>query len=153
MCISYHFRITNDFIIIILASLAISGCGVPKVNMHKEVEANKQAVIQVEEREQARGQLTIAQVDGKETVGLLSRLFNGGNYAGEVSVLSGKHRIIARIVHFNSYAWGYLWLVADSGETYIVKARTEGYHTKMWLENARNGQKVGGVVGSKDEPK
>lgn len=141
--------------IIALIVFAITGCATPKVRMYpgREVEASKQAVIRVAQRGESWSQIGITKVDGKNTVNFFTYLFNGGKWAGEVYVLPGKHRIIAQINNGPSLATGDIWLVAEQGETYVLKALTKGYAVSMWMENKRTGQKVGGITGSDDEPK
>lgn len=119
----------------------------------EELEASKQAVIRVHQREDSWGKLGITHVDGNITVNFFKYLFNGGKWAGEVYVLPGKHKIQAKIEYPLSFAHSQIWLVAEPGETYILKALSKGYAANMWLENERTGQPVGGFIGSDDEPK
>ncbi len=144
-----------SFLIGMLMILTLTGCATPKVKMYpgEEVEASKQAVVRVNQRESSRGKLGITKVDGNITVNMFKFLFNGGKWAGEVYVLPGKHRIMARIDYGLSFAGGAMWLIAEPGETYLLKALSNGYAVTMWLENERTGQKVGGIIGSDDEPK
>lgn len=140
----------------------IYGCAAPKVQMYKDEELgkSKQAIITVEKSEKSHGELSIVRVDGKQTVEIYApRFFGLVKYANEVSVLPGKHRIVIEYsgsIGFyrpEEYAFGHLWVLAEAGEIYIIKKRLEGYSVKMWLENIRDGKKVGGYVGSDDEPK
>ncbi len=155
-CLSPFLRNRNAVyraIIVSLIAFVACGCAAPRVIMYSggELPANQQATIRGDDDAGRHLHVRIARVDDERTVGFFAYFADG--WAREVSVLPGKHRLVIKMHIGSSHAWGNLWLVADPGETYIVKARTEGYSTKMWLENERTGQKVGGVVGGGNEPK
>jgi uncharacterized protein YceK len=141
--------------ILFLVTIIISGCATPMVKMYSgaKLPGNQQATIRGSDNADKNTYTRIARVDDERTVDLFTYLFDGGRWAYEVYVLPGKHHIVAKKDIGSQFAWGNLWLVADPGETYIVKVRTEGYSVKMWLENERTGQKVGGIIGDNSEPK
>jgi hypothetical protein len=145
-----HLKRINYIITIVLLTVTIISCSPAKVKMYKgaEVEYSKQAIIRADVQEERKGIITILQVNGEYTRGFLK-----GVGASEVYLLPGKHELVARLSRGTSYGFSNLWLIAEAGETYIVKARIEGYSVKMWLENARTGQKVGGEINSGDKPK
>ncbi|NCC51920.1 MAG: hypothetical protein EOM20_11985 [Spartobacteria bacterium] len=66
-------------------------------------------------------------------------------------VLPGKHNIRAKYEYQSMYAFGDLWLVAEAGKTYTVKAESKGYSVHFWIEDTE-GKVVGGIKGSDDEP-
>jgi len=144
-----HKMSMNGFIVlIIIMSLTIFGCAAPKVKMYpgEKVADSKQAVIKGEIRAKKREVITITKVDGEMTIDYSTHLAGDWWGAVEVYVLPGKHKMVTRTDSDSSYAYGCLWVVAEPGETYIVKARTEGYRSVMWLENERSGKKIGGVT-------
>ena len=118
----------SSLMAILLSALVVSGCASPKVRMYQgvEVEANRQAIIRGDEHTSGGGIIGIVSVDGETTTDFFTYGFHGGKWAGEVSVLPGKHSIIARIEYPFSHAMAYLWLVAEAGESYVIKARSEG---------------------------
>jgi hypothetical protein len=144
------------FTLVLLLIFAISGCAATqKARMYsgEAVDANKQSVIRADRRA-PNTRFHIISVDGERTLTDFYYFLTQGRVE-EVHVLPGKHRLITRIdnLRSNMHAMGDLWLIAEPGESYILKARSQGYRVYMWLENERTGQRVGGVTGSDDEPK
>ena len=129
-----------------LIAMIVSGCAAPKGKMYlgEEVEDSKRAVIRSEQWSSGQKIVDIRRVDGKGTGDLLTFFFSGKS-AGEVYVLPGKHNIIVEARYVSAYAVADLGLVAEPGEIYVVRARTEGYRIKIWIENERTGQPVGTV--------
>jgi len=140
-------------VITILSLALVSGCAAPKVKMYpgNEVEESQRAVIKADK--QFSGRIDIYSVDGKKTSNYFATLAHGGNAAVEVYVLPGKHNITAQVRYLVSYAFVEMWLVAEAGESYVIKARSEGFSVTMWIENERTGKPVGGIKGSDDEPR
>lgn len=153
-CLLLRQRVSLRFLPMILTLFMIAGCAAPKVKMYSgdEVAPSKQAIIRVDPQN-TRGRLRIGSVDGKMTVNYFAFLFNGGNFAGDVYVLPGKHIIGPHISDGPFVAVGRLWVVAEQGETYILKSLTKELRVSFWMENERTGEQVGGIVGSDDEPK
>jgi len=140
---------------VILVALAVSGCASTKVKMYpgKEVASNQQATIRTGPLSSSLTTMQIVRVDGKDTADFFAFLFHGGQRAGEVYVLPGKHNILVEMHLAFTYAMADLWLVAEPGETYVIKYLSKGYRVRIWIENERTGRPVGGVTGSDDEPK
>jgi hypothetical protein len=144
------------FNLALLLIFTISGCAATqKARMYsgEAVAANKQAVIQADRRA-PNTRFHITSVDGERTLSAFYYFLTQVRVE-EVYVLPGKHRLITRIDNLRSsmFATTDLWLIAEPGESYILKAQSKGYTVYMWLENERTGQRVGGVTGSDDEPK
>lgn len=140
--------------LIVFTMFMIIGCAAPKVKMYPgdQVELSKQTIIRAVPRENKPEKFGISSVDGKRTVDIITFFF-GRKWAEEVYVLPGKHKIDGHLSYNNWVANGETWLVAEPGETYILKTSINGYLVNMWLENERTGQKVSGIPGSDDEPK
>ncbi len=136
--------------IVFMFSVVAFGCATIENAPQPQMDPSKIAIIRVDPLRPANRKIQITMVDGKVTAGYFRAQEN--QFVEEVTVLPGKHKIWTKINLGSAYAFGYLWLVAEPGETYVVKARFEGYGSKMWIENERTGQEVGGPVGSKDEP-
>ena len=150
--------ICSSFVIIFLLALTMAGCAASRVVMYDgaEVDSSKHAIIRADPEQSGRsfstkGRIGIVRVDGSSTTNFFSYAAHG--WAGEVAVLPGKHEMVVRVDYPLSYAMGLLWLVAEAGESYVVKARSKGYSSFIWIENERTGQPTGGVSGSEDEPK
>jgi hypothetical protein len=110
-----------------------------------EVSPDKRAVIRVSHP--SSGKICIYSVDKKKTFLLVA------TFPEEVYILPGKHNIVVETKFTFTYAFADLWLVAEPGETYVIKSLEKGDRVRMWIENERTGQPVGGVTGSSDEPK
>jgi len=95
--------------------------------------------------------LRISSVDNEKTINFLQRLFTGP--ATEVIVMPGKHDIGLLFNTGASLRRENLWLVACPGKIYFAKARyVDENDFQMWIED-EDGNRVGGVRGSADEPK
>ncbi len=140
---------TNHYLFIsaLLVSLTICGCYSSNMKMYegKEVTPDKRATIRCSEPQS--GKIFIFEVDGKRTS--LVHL----QFPYEVYVLPGKHDIVIDSYYFGGEALANLWLVAEAGETYIIKSVRKGNWCSMWIENKRTRQPVGGPKDSSDEPK
>jgi hypothetical protein len=95
--------------------------------------------------------LRISSVDGEKTVSLLIRWMTGP--ATEVRVTPGKHDIGLLFNTGASLRRENLWLIACPGKIYFAKARyVDENDFQMWIED-EDGNRIGGVKGSADEPK
>ena len=95
--------------------------------------------------------LRISSVDNEKTINFFQRWFTGP--ATEVTVTPGKHDIGLLFNTGASLRRENLWLVACPGKIYFAKARyLDENDFQMWIED-EDGNRVGGVKGSADEPK
>lgn len=140
------------FLLFCLILSICAGCAAPKVQMYPGPPRALEQQAEIKTMNFSRGRLGIVFVDDKFTVNFFTFLFNGNKWAASASVLPGKHTIRARYDIGNSFSLSDLWWVADAGAIYILKAQAVGYGVQMWIEDERNGQIVGGIVGSSDEP-
>ncbi|MEM9101856.1 MAG: hypothetical protein AAGB12_06000 [Pseudomonadota bacterium] len=77
----------------------------------------------------------------------------GLDYVNEIHLLPGKHtaRLTYRHHHFYDRHFD-LWFVAEPGKTYIGKYYLFNNAVRVWIEEEKTEEKVGGIVGSIDEP-
>lgn len=93
----------------------------------------------------------ISSVDGEKTVNIFIRWITGP--ATEVRVTPGKHDIGLLFNTGASLRRESLWFVACPGKIYFAKARYVNENDfQMWIED-EDGNRLGGVKGSADEPK
>ena len=45
-----------------------------------------------------------------------------------------------------------MWFVAEKGKHYVMRQESVGVTIHSWIEDSATGKKVGGPVGSDDEP-
>ena len=135
--------------------LILSGCFPPKTQKMysgSQLPPSKESTITTKGTtgEPVTG-IRISSVDGEKTVNFFKRLFTGP--ATEVNVAPGKHDIGLLFNTGSSLKTKDLWLVACPGKTYFAKARfLDENDFQMWIED-KEGNRVGGVKGSGDEPK
>ena len=148
-------------IVLLLTCIAIYGCAAPKIKIYPgdKLEDSKHAVIRGDEIEEEYSGILILKVDDKWTINpFLRPIYIDGAGAGEVYVLPGKHRLSIKVHYQISEAMASLWLIAEPGGKYVIKAIANGStiwdrrSVQIWIENERSGQAVGGIVGSDDEP-
>ncbi len=94
--------------------------------------------------------LSISKIDGLAPTTASSLLFAGSS--DPVTLAPGKHTL--RIETSFGYTRGFidLWIVCEAGKTYRIEQSTDGYSFTAWFVEAATGLRVGGVVGSSDEP-
>lgn len=136
------------FVSALLVALTSTGCvsGVKKMYDGPEVSPDKRAVIKISK--ETDGVTRMIQIDNKKTFFLLAF-----TTPEQVQVLPGKHNINVMVQCLLGAASSDIWLVAEAGETYVVKSKIKFDLVRIWMENERTGLPVGGIVGSSDEPK
>jgi hypothetical protein len=108
--------------------------------------ATETASVMLGERVSGHGHwIQIGSVDGVRTAGWFT-------HPQEVVVLPGKHRIRVQVTNGLGNGLADLWLVAEAGKKYVAKLETDFGGFEVWLEDAETGARVGGIVGSDDEP-
>ena len=123
---------------VLLVGMTVSGCMSPRIKMYpgEEVEPGKRAVIRAEKYSSLIAhQMDIQKVDGNEPGNIFTYMISNGLHASEVYVLPGKHNIKISLRYACMIAWADLWLVAEPGESYIVKSLSEGLRVRIWIEN------------------
>lgn len=142
----------RSILLVILFGAALAGCAELELRTYPgdAVDPSKEVVIEaVYEHRSEAGRIYIAKLDDvrideypggpRGTIG-----------AHRVYTLAGKHRVSIVLSGYTGQA--NLWLVAEPGETYLVKLYYGVQHKRVWIENKRTGKLTGGVVGSDDEP-
>ena len=84
----------------------------------------------------------ITSLDGKS----LFRLGATSDYPEGMLLDPGRHEISIRFLHFNTFANGRLWFVAEREKSYIVRKQMENYSVRLWIEDMLTGRPVGGIV-------
>lgn len=97
----------------------------------------------------ARQGLRIASVDGKST----GNWWDTSIVVDEILLKPGKHRIgyVATSLNGGSAVLG-LWFVAEPGKSYATRTEGTQFYVRLWIEDVETGKRVGGIVGSEDEP-
>ncbi|GAB3092568.1 hypothetical protein [Lysobacter terrae] len=97
----------------------------------------------------SRRGLSITSIDDKP----IGNWWKNAIVVDELLLKPGKHRIgyLATTLN-NAFARLDLWFVAEPGKTYASRADFEWLSVRIWIEDAQTGERVGGVVGSVDEP-
>jgi hypothetical protein len=62
----------------------------------------------------------------------------------------GRHRLGVRFQVGNVRSSGRLWLDAEAGKAYIVRARNDGRRVFFWIEEVDTGRTVGGIDAGED---
>lgn len=75
----------------------------------------------------------------------------GGTYSKAITLAPGKHTLRVKAQLGLHYGFADIWLVAEPGRTYRINKDSHGYTFSAWFED-ESGRKIGGVVGSDDEP-
>jgi len=97
----------------------------------------------------SRRGLSVASIDGKHTGHFMQRAI----VVDDVLLKPGKHRIRYLATTLNSsFAFLDLWFVAEPGKTYASRADFDWGGVRIWIEDVQTGKRVGGIVGSADEP-
>lgn len=92
----------------------------------------------------------VYEVDGKDA--------SGGSYfnvktASQLKLAPGKHVLRYGIEGpYQKFGSTKVWFVAQQARVYVVRFDADFYGFRTWIEDKESGQKVGGVVGSSDEP-
>jgi hypothetical protein len=138
--------------------LALAGCAAPVVQMYEgpTLAPSQQVLVRVDQRGRtmASERVDIEQVDGKRTLGVGEGILSTATGAQAVYMLPGKHTLQLRYRGPGGVrVTAHLWLVAEAGGAYLVKAAQTGDGAKIWIEDEKTGKPVGGVRGSPDEPK
>lgn len=145
-------------IVLICGLLLLAGCAAPVVQVYEGPTRapSEQVIVRVEQRGRtmASERVDIEQVDEKRTLSLGEGILSTASGAQAVYMLPGKHTLQLRYRGPGGVrVTAHLWLVAEAGGAYLVKAAQTGDGAKIWLEDEKTGQQVGGVRGSPDEPK
>jgi hypothetical protein len=154
-------------IFIISLSFIVIGCAAsPKNQIYcdSKIDPNKLATIRVyeptkeekkyvpdEESQERKGTVGIWMVDEEYTLHPFVVAFANG--LGDVCVFPGKHRLHVRASWRSGGVRSDIWLVAEQGGKYVIKAVAKHRYAKIWIEDEKTGEPVGGLVGSDDEPK
>jgi len=138
--------------------LLLAACAAPVVQMYEgpTLAPSQQVLVRVEQRGRtfASERVDIEQVDGKPTLGTGEGILSAATGAQGVYMLPGKHTLQLRYRGpGGARVTAHLWLVAEAGASYLVKGAQMGDGVKIWIEDEKTGQPVGGVRGSPDEPK
>ena len=138
--------------------LALGACAAPVVQVYDgpTLAPSQQVIVRVDQRGRtmASERVDIEQVDDKRTLGFGEGILSVATGAQAVYMLPGKHTLRLRYRGpGNVRVTANLWLVAEAGASYLVKATQTGDGAKIWIEDEKTGQPVGGVRGSADEPK
>jgi hypothetical protein len=138
--------------------LALGACAAPVVQMYEgpTLAPSQQVLVRVDQRGRtmASERVDIEQVDGKRTLGVGEGILSTATGAQAVYMLPGKHTLQLRYRGPGGVrVTAHLWLVAEAGGAYLVKAAQTGDGAKVWIEDEKTGKPVGGVRGSPDEPK
>ena len=143
---------------VIVLVLALASCAAPVVQMYEgpTLASSQQVLVRVDQRGRtmASERVDIEQVDGKRTLGLGEGILSTATGAQAVYMLPGKHTLQLRYRGPGGVrVTAHLWLVAEAGNSYLVKAAQTGDGAKIWIEDERSGKQAGGIRGSPDEPK
>ncbi len=84
----------------------------------------------------------IMNVDGRS----LWRMGNSSDFPEAMLVDPGRHTIMVRFDHFNQYANGRLWWIAESEHEYLVRREVSGYAVRLWIEDVATHLPVGGIA-------
>jgi hypothetical protein len=138
--------------------LALAGCAVaPVTQMYPgpTLAPAQHVIVRVEQRGRAFAseRVDIQQVDGKATLSFGEGILSSSSGAQAVYILPGKHTLQLRYRGPGAAVTANLWLVAEAGNSYLVKAGQTGDGLKVWIEDEKTGKPAGGVRGSADEPK
>ncbi len=137
-------------IALIAFSMLLTGCGHIHAKMYPGSMLPREKIATVTA---VRGSgVHVKSVDGKFTVDLATTFINGNRYASSVDVLPGKHTLSLKYSNRHSISFADLWFVAEAGQEYSVMSLLDGYGVRLWIEEKGTRRKVGGVVGSVDEP-
>jgi len=97
----------------------------------------------------SRRGLSVRSIDGKP----VGNWWTNAKVVDELLFKPGKHRIGYMATNLNGgFAMLDLWFVAEPGKAYVSRTEATWYSVRMWIEDAKTGERVGGVVGSADEP-
>lgn len=143
---------------VIALVLALASCAAPVVQMYEgpTLAPSQQVLVRVDQRGRtmASERVDIEQVDDKRTLGVGEGILSTATGAQAVYTLPGKHTLRLRYRGPGGVrVTANLWLVAEAGGSYLVKAAQTGDGAKIWIEDEKTGRPVGGVRGSPDEPK
>jgi hypothetical protein len=87
----------------------------------------------------------ISKIDGKSTRDVGATLVGQAfPYPHEVYLLPGRHDVQTIYVLGLSYATADLWFDSISGQKYTIRALSDGYKARIWIEDA-TGTPVGGI--------
>jgi hypothetical protein len=163
----FHRTLGSIFTLAILV-LTLVGCATNSADLNystygdKQVDASQIAIANVIEPTNGDN-LICSQVDGVGVGDSLQflKLVGTTHIVGHVSMLPGKHVLYMRYIYpagaFNNLYTGdfYIWLVAEAGKKYYVHGERIGNHGivkgRVWITDS-DGNPVGGIVGSSDEP-
>lgn len=111
-----------------------------------DIERNSLATVKMKD-----GSVGVFTVDGVQAMSSQEWVFN--KFKSEVLLAPGKHTLRLAFTHNgNTQLIPDVWLVAEPGKTYVLKAVEKEGRVKSWLEDAQTGKEVGGYAGSDDEP-
>jgi len=76
----------------------------------------------------------------------LWRLGSNSDFPEAMVVEPGRHTIMVRYNHYNQFANGRLWWVAEKEHEYIVRRQASGYAVRLWIEDLATHRPVGGIA-------
>ena len=137
--------------------LGLAACAAPVAKMYDGpmLAPSEQVIVRVESRGRtfAGERVDIQAVDDKQTLSFGEGITSSSSGAEAVYMLPGKHTLRLRYRGKGAAVTANLWFVGEKGNSYLVRATQTGDGVKVWLEDEKTGQPVGGVRGSPDEPK
>lgn len=139
------------------ALLLLAGCAAPVVQLYEGPTRppSEQVLVRADQRGRtfASERIDIELVDDRRTLSTGEGFLSSSRGAQAVYLLPGKHTLRLRYRGHGNAVTANLWLVAEAGGNYIVKAAQTGDGMKIWIEDEATGKQVGGARGSPDEPK
>ena len=101
----------------------------------------------------ASERVDIELADDKRTLSTGEGILSASRGAQAVYMLPGKHTFRLRYRGPGTTVTANLWLVAEAGGSYLIKAAQTGDGVRIWIEDEKTGKPAGGIRGSPDEPK
>jgi hypothetical protein len=126
----------------------LAGCAQPSVRLDVDgLAPDEISVVKTENKN-----IAIVFIDGEKTVGFMEYMLHEGQWAGEVSLESGKHRF--QIVYDDGHRKSlYVYdVVTQVGGEYMIKHEIVNRSVFLWFEDLTTGKPVGKVFVSENEP-
>jgi hypothetical protein len=103
--------------------------------------------------------VSIIKVDGQSSVSRLNFALHNSQFAGQVTIPSGDHEIIAaynnlRVPHLGNpvYSWYMFGVTTNPGRTYEIRYERAPQAASLWIEEPETHQHVGKILASRNEP-
>jgi hypothetical protein len=97
----------------------------------------------------SRRGISVESIDGKS----MANWWSNTKVVDEILFKPGKHRIGYLTTQWGGrYGLMQLWFVAEPGKSYVTRQELGGSTFRIWIEDVATGERVGGIVGSADEP-